>query len=82
MYETIKSCVRVSDHLSDLFSSLSGVRQGENLSPVSFSLFLNDMNSFLSQRFEGLISCLTVLVILSTQMILKFNNITTKKIFF
>ena len=40
--------------MSDFFASQSGVRQGENLSPVLFSLFLNDLNDFMATRFNGL----------------------------
>ena len=47
MYRDIKSCVSLLGEESAFFSSLSGVRQGENLSPVLFSLYLNDLESFL-----------------------------------
>ena len=30
------------------------MRQGENLSPILLSLFLNDLNDFLSHSFNGL----------------------------
>ena len=30
------------------------MRQGENLSPILFSLFLNNVNDFLSRSFSGL----------------------------
>lgn len=50
MYEDIKSCVFANGNRSDYFSNLIGVRQGENLSPVLFSLFVNDLESYLEQN--------------------------------
>ena len=47
MYKSVRSCVAANGLLSDIFSCLMGVRQGENLSPLLFSLFLNDLHSFL-----------------------------------
>ena len=45
MYESAESCVRLGTKWSDHFYSNVGVRQGENLSPVLFSLFLNDLGT-------------------------------------
>ena len=39
---------------SECFNCMLGVRQGENLSPVLFALYLNDLTSFLSDRYHGL----------------------------
>ena len=50
MYQGIKSCVSHSSEQSDFFQSFRGVRQSENLSPVLFALFLNDLESFLNQN--------------------------------
>lgn len=47
MYANIKSCVTVNGQDSQVFSSNRGVRQGDNLSPVLFSLFLNDLEDHL-----------------------------------
>ena len=47
MYQNIKSFVDTNDQNSPLFSCENGVRQGENLSPILFSLFLNDLESHL-----------------------------------
>lgn len=54
MYENAKSCVRQGSKLSEYFQSNIGVRQGENLSPVLFSLFLNDLVEFISKAYDGL----------------------------
>ena len=50
MYKGIKSCVSYNGEQSSFFSSFRGVRQGENLSPVLFALFLNDLESFLCDK--------------------------------
>ena len=50
MYQGIKSCVSFNGDQSEFFQSFRGVRQGENLSPVLFALFLNDLESFLSSH--------------------------------
>ena len=49
MYKDIKSCVNSDGNLSDYFASFNGVRQGENLSPFLFALFINDFEHFLLQ---------------------------------
>ncbi len=43
MYKQAKSCVRVNGSKSDFFNCLAGVRQGENLSPLLFAIFLCDL---------------------------------------
>lgn len=51
MYLNIKSCVSVE---GDFFSN-RGVRQGDNISPALFSLFLNDLEDyFIVERAEGI----------------------------
>ncbi len=47
MYEGIKSCVFVGNVKSKYFTSNTGVRQGENLSPMLFALYLNDLEDHL-----------------------------------
>lgn len=47
MYSDIKSCVSVNNTCSNFFSSNIGVRQGENLSPLLFSLYLNDLHEYM-----------------------------------
>ena len=54
MYLNAKSCVRSGNFLSDTFSCNIGVRQGGNLSPLLFALFLNDFELYLSKHYSGL----------------------------
>ena len=58
LYEKAKSCVRSCQGLSSFFVSCNGVRQGENLSPILFSIFLNDLVQHMSGSFDGL-ECLS-----------------------
>jgi hypothetical protein len=54
MYDQAKSCVKTSGTASEFFQSNVGLRQGENLSPVLFSLFLNDLTDFIAKAYDGL----------------------------
>ena len=54
MYEIAKSCVSVNNVKSDFFACNVGVRQGENLSPILFALYLNDFEEFISGQYNGL----------------------------
>ena len=47
MYKGIKSCISLNGQQSSFFPSNIGLRQGENLSPVLFSLFINDLKMYL-----------------------------------
>ena len=49
IYSNIKSCVSYNGNSSDYFVSLNGVRQGENLSPFLFAIFINDIEQHLIQ---------------------------------
>ena len=49
LYKNIKSCVSLNGNQSVFFNSFLGLRQGENLSPVLFAIFLNDLKEFLVQ---------------------------------
>ena len=46
IYENIKSCVLVNNTKTEFFISNIGVRQGENLSPLLFIIFLNDLEEY------------------------------------
>ena len=54
MYSSVKSCVRHLNCLSDFFKSDIGLFQGEIMSPVLFSVFINDIESSLQvNTLEG-----------------------------
>ena len=50
MYGNIKSCTSVQGQRFTFLTSHVGVRQGENLSPLLLSLYVNDMERFLIQK--------------------------------
>ena len=55
MYSIVKSCVRHLNTLSDFFSSDIGLFQGEIMSPILFSFFLNDIEQNLQELiFDGI----------------------------
>ena len=53
MYKTAKSCVSSDGQISDTFPCLVGVRQGENLSPLLFSIYFGDLQLFLQDAHKG-----------------------------
>ena len=55
MYSVVKSRVKYDNKLETEFACSLGVRQGECLSPMFFSLFLNDLEeTFATEGYEGL----------------------------
>jgi hypothetical protein len=84
MYESAKSSVRLGTKFSDHFYSNVGVRQVENLSPVLFSLFLNDLVEFISQTYDGLTNVYNALIFsplkvktgFTSRLLLRFLKIT------
>ena len=77
MYESAKSCVKESTSISGLFACNMGVRQGENLSPLLFALFLNDFEISLSRKFNGLPTFEELSRILGSDEIEYFINMYT-----
>ena len=59
MYSNIKSCLVVNGEQTEFFSCNVGLRQGENLSPFLFAIYLNDLeNFFLQNGLHGVVECL------------------------
>ena len=54
LYAGAKSCVKLNGSVSSYFNCNVGVRQGENLSPLLFAIFLNDFEYCLSKKYDGL----------------------------
>jgi hypothetical protein len=54
MYDKAKSCVRNGGEISDYFPCQVGVKQGENLSPLLFAIYLNDLSATLAEKTKGL----------------------------
>ena len=50
MYKGITSCISAHNSTSDSFNIFQGVRQGENLSPFLFALYVNDLEQFLKDN--------------------------------
>ena len=84
MYDDIKSCVSFNGDQSAFFQSYNGVRQGENLSPVLFAIFLNDLDFFLisnnckgidlTLRYEQVILFLKIFVLLYADDTVRFGT--------
>ena len=55
--QNIKSCVLVNGNKTVFFISNVGVRQVENLSPLLFNLFLNDLEDFFKDNNVSGIEC-------------------------
>ena len=72
IYQGIKSCVSLNGQNSNFFYSNAGLRQGENLSPLLFSLFLNDLENFMiAHGCDGVdIDCVDEELVVYTQLLL------------
>ena len=72
----VKSQVKHNNTLSDILFSSIGVRQGECLSPLLFSIYLNDLEAELETKgMEGLdIGTLKLFILLYADDIVLFGN--------
>ena len=53
LYVQVQSCVRLGASVSELFQLARGLRQGCSLSPLLYSLFINDFMDYLDRRHPG-----------------------------
>jgi hypothetical protein len=51
-YKTSRSCVRLQSGVTDFFSVHLGVKQGDNLTPNLFKIFINDLPSYLDKSLD------------------------------
>ena len=77
MYENIKYRVKYENRLSDDFTCLLGVRQGECLSPFLFSMYVNDLEEKLAgDGFKGVeVGMLKLLLLLYADDIVIFQKL-------
>jgi exonuclease III len=50
MYSKIQSCIKRENYLGELFKCEMGTRQGCNLSPTLFKLYINDIQNIFNKR--------------------------------
>ena len=75
MYDSVKSRVKYENMLSNEFSCVLGVRQGECLSPFLFCMFLNDLeDEIITNGIEGIdIGLIKVFILLYADDIVIFS---------
>lgn len=65
MCQKVKSCVKSCSSITEYFQYAVGLRQGEAMSPILFSLFVEDLELFLQDNIEsGLLFDDVVLILL------------------
>ena len=77
MYFKVKSCVRSTHSVSDFFQYAVDLRQGEVLSPLLFSLFVEDLELFLQERVTAGLSIddiNLILLLFADDMVLLGNS--------
>ena len=53
LYSSAKSAIKLNSEVGTFFNFNIGVRQGDNLSPLLFALYLNDLQEFLAKAYNG-----------------------------
>ena len=52
MYEVSKLCVKLKNHITDHFPINLGVKQGDNLNPNLFKIFINDLSDYIEDSID------------------------------
>ena len=73
MYDTAKSFIKKDKLWSHYVLCNVVVRQGDNLSPLLFALFINDFWNYISQRYKGLNISRTCYPSLSSEYLVFFK---------
>ena len=77
MYSIVKTCIKGNNSYSDFFDCIVGLKQGEVNSPVLFSLFLDDIETFLRDDTEcgfSLDDILLVILLFADNMVIFGNS--------
>ena len=54
LYKDTVSTVKINDYITEYFDVLHGVKQGDNLSPTLFNLFINNLASQIKELHCGI----------------------------
>jgi hypothetical protein len=55
MYEVSKSCVKLQNHITDHFPINVGIKQGDNISPNLFKIFINDLPDYIEDSIDPIL---------------------------
>ena len=55
MYSVSRSCIKLNNELTETFPIKLGVKQGDNLSPNLFKIFINDLPNYFSCITDGIV---------------------------
>ena len=77
MYQKVKSCVKSCNTYSEFFEYSVGLRQGEVISPIMFSLFIEDIELMLQDKFNSglqINDMLLILLLFADDMVILGNT--------
>ena len=76
MYSNTVSCIQTKEGITEFFKSFIGVQQGAVLSPLLFSLYVNDLNEALLDRDGVFMDDISIKVLLyADDLVLVLNTI-------